>query len=247
MSGKNEPDAAPAESAPQWADLWQSFSESSRQITEAWSSTMAPFMLARLLEHPGGFAVGNEMSDAIEKMAQGPRLADVWDIDRKMALVFGAWMEMRQKLANYNAVAAAPWTEASKKFLEAMSAATAGGSNSPSNWRETFAKWSEISNDELIRNQRGDGFLRAQRELLQSGLKFRSRQDDVAEAASAMFGMPGRKDFDEVTRQLTELRCEVRAPGGHVGLFVSSKSQGKLSQSIADWLVARDATSASKA
>ena len=211
MSKKNEPDAAPAELAPQWADLWQSFSESSRQITEAWSSTMAPFMLARLLEHPGGFAVGNEMSDAIEKMAQGPRLADVWDIDRKMALVFGAWMEMRQKLANYNAVAAAPWTEASKKFFEAMSAATAGGSNSPSNWREAFAKWSEISNDELIRNQRGDGFLRAQRELLQSGLKFRSRQDDVAEAASAMFGMPGRKDFDEVTRQLTELRREVRA------------------------------------
>jgi hypothetical protein len=211
MSEKNERDAAPAESAPQWADLWQSFSESSRQIAEAWSSSMAPFMLARLLEHPGGFAVGNEMSDAIEKMAQGPRLADVWDIDRKMALVFGAWMEMRQKLANYNAVAAAPWTEASKKFLEAMSAATAGGSNSPSNWREAFAKWSEISNDELIRNQRGDGFLRAQRELLQSGLKFRSRQDDVAEAASAMFGMPGRKDFDEVTRQLTELRREVRA------------------------------------
>ena len=211
MSEKNKPDAAPAELAPQWVDLWQSFSESSKQIAEAWSSSMAPFMLARLLEHPGGFAVGNEMSDAIEKMAQGPRLADVWDIDRKMALVFGAWMEMRQKLANYNAVAAAPWTEASKRFLEAMSAATAGGSNSPPNWREAFAKWSEISNEELIRNQRGEGFLHAQKELLQSGLKLRSRQDDVAEAASAMLGMPGRKDFDEVTRQLTELRREVRA------------------------------------
>jgi len=210
MSEKNEPDAASAESPPQ-ADLWQSFSESSKQIAEAWSSSMAPFMLARLLEHPGGFGVGNEMSDAIEKMAQGPRLADVWDIDRKMALVFGAWLEMRQKLANYNAVAAAPWTEASKRFLEAMSAATAGGSNSPPNWREAFAKWSEISNDELIRNQRGEGFLHAQKELLQSGLKLRGRQDDVAEAASAMFGMPGRKDFDEVTRQLTELRREVRA------------------------------------
>jgi polyhydroxyalkanoate synthesis regulator phasin len=135
----------------------------------------------------------------------------VWDIDRKMALVFGAWMEMHQKLANYHAVAAAPWTEASKRFLEAMSAATAGGSNSPPNWREAFAKWSEISNEELIRNQRGDGFLRAQRELLQSGLKLRSRQDDIAEAASEMFGMPSRKDFDEVTRQLTELRREVRA------------------------------------
>jgi polyhydroxyalkanoate synthesis regulator phasin len=211
MSEKNEPDAASAESPPQWADLWQSFSESSKQIVEVWSSSMAPFMLARLLEYPGGFAVGNEMSVAIEKMAQGPRLADVWDIDRKMALVFGAWMEMRQKLANYNAIAATPWTEASKRFLEAMSAAAAGGSNSPPNWREAFAKWSEISNEELIRNQRGDDFLRAQNELLQSGLKIRSRQDDVAEAASEMFGMPSRKDFDEVTRQLTELRREVRA------------------------------------
>ena len=81
-----------------------------------------PFMLARLSEKPAGFGDGNELSAAIERMAQGPRLADVWDIDRKMALVFGAWIEMRQRLASYNAVAAAPWTEASKRFFETMSA-----------------------------------------------------------------------------------------------------------------------------
>ena len=38
---------------------------------------------------------------------------------------------------------------------------------------------------------------------------------------------------------------EIPLPGGHVGLFVSSKSQGKLSQSIADWLCARDASTES--
>jgi polyhydroxyalkanoate synthase subunit PhaE len=211
MSEKFEPNPAPSDPVPGWADLWQSFAESSKQIAEAWSSSMAPFMLARLLEHPQGFAAGNDMSEAIEKMAQGPRLADVWDIDRKMALVFGAWMDMRQKLASYNAVTAAPWTEATKRFMEAMSAATGNGSKPPPEWREAFAKWSEISNEELIRNQRSDGFLRAQKELLQSGLKLRSRQDEVGEAAAAMFGIPGRKDFDEVTRQLTELRREVRA------------------------------------
>jgi polyhydroxyalkanoate synthesis regulator phasin len=211
MSDKSEPNPASAEPVPPWADLWQSFMESSSQVTDAWSSSMAPFMLARLLEQPAGFAVGNEMSEAIEKMAQGPRLADVWDIDRKMALVFGAWLEMRQRLASYNAVTAAPWTEASSRFIDAMSAATGGGNNPLPNWREAFVKWSEISNEELIRNQRTDGFLNAQKELLQSGLKLRSRQDDVAEAASAMFGVPSRKDFDEVTRQLTELRREVRA------------------------------------
>ena len=171
---------------------------------------MAPFMLARLSEKPAGFGDGNELSAAIEKMAQGPRLADVWDIDRKLALVFSAWIEMRQRLASHNAVASAPWNEASKRFFAAMSAAGTSGAPPP-DWREAFAKWSEISNEELIRNQRTDGFLQAQKELLQAGLQLRSRQDDVAEAASAMFGLPTRKDFDDVTRQLTELRREVRA------------------------------------
>ena len=39
---------------------------------------------------------------------------------------------------------------------------------------------------------------------------------------------------------------EIPLPGGHVGLFVSSKSQGKLSKSVADWLIARDARPASE-
>jgi len=78
------------------------------------------------------------------------------------------------------------------------------------NFLDTADVYGPHSNEELIRNQRTDGFLQAQKELLQAGLQLRSRQDDVAEAASAMFGLPTRKDFDDVTRQLTELRREVR-------------------------------------
>jgi len=33
---------------------------------------------------------------------------------------------------------------------------------------------------------------------------------------------------------------EIELPGGHVGLFVSSKSQGSLSKGISEWLLARD-------
>jgi hypothetical protein len=210
MGEKSETMPASADPAAQWAEMWQTFTESSKQMADAWSGSTGPFMLGRLMEKPAGFTAGNEMSEAIEKMAQGPRLADVWDIDRKMALVFGAWIEMRQKLSVYNAVTSAPWNEASKRFVDAMSAMTSEGKPFP-NWRQAFAKWSEISNEELIRNQRTDSFLQAQKELLQAGLKLRSRQDDVAEAASVMFGLPSRKDFDDVTRQLTELRREVRA------------------------------------
>jgi polyhydroxyalkanoate synthase subunit PhaE len=210
MTEKDKSPAAGPDAALEWGKLWQTMAESSNRMVEAWSGSMAPFMLARLSEKPVGFGDGNEVSAAIERMAQGPKLADVWDIDRKMALAFGAWIEMRQRLASYNAVASAPWAEASKRFVETMSAAGKGDAPHP-DWREVFAKWSEISNEELIRNQRTDGFLQAQKELLQAGLQLRSRQDEVAEAASAMFGLPSRKDFDDVTRQLTELRREVRA------------------------------------
>jgi polyhydroxyalkanoate synthase subunit PhaE len=210
MSEKIETNAANPDLASLWAELWQSVADSSGRMAATWSSSMAPFVLGRVLEQPAGFSVGNEMSEAIEKMAQGPRLADIWDIDRKLVSVFGAFVEMRQRLEAYNAIAAVPWTEASKRFLEKVNA-VGDGDMSHSSWREVFAKWSEIANEELIKNQRTDGFLKAQKELLQAGLQLRSRQDDVAEAISTMFGLPTRKDFDDVTRQLTELRREVRA------------------------------------
>src|SRR5438270_6526611 len=157
MSEKDKSAAADAGSVLEWAKLWQTMAESSNRMVEAWSGSMAPFMLARLSEKPAGFGDGNELSAAIERMAQGPRLADVWDIDRKMALAFGAWIEMRQRLASYNAVAAAPWPEASKRFVETMSASSIGAFPHP-DWREAFAKWTEISHEELIWHQRTDGF-----------------------------------------------------------------------------------------
>ncbi|MGA2291506.1 poly(R)-hydroxyalkanoic acid synthase subunit PhaE [Bradyrhizobium sp.] len=210
MSEQDKSPAAAPDHALEWARLWQTMAESSNRLVEAWSGSMAPFMLARISEKPVGFGDGNELSATIERMAQGPQLADAWDIDRKLALAVAAWIEMRQRLASYSAVASAPWTEASKRFVEAMSATGASEAPGP-DWREAFAKWSEISKQELIRNQRADDFLKAQKELLQAGLQLRSRQDDVADSVAAMLGLPTRKDFDEVTRQLTELRREVRA------------------------------------
>jgi hypothetical protein len=202
------PTGNPAGSAGDWSNLWQSMAESSNRIVEAWSGSIAPFMMSRASEKATGEV--NDLSAAIERMAQGPQLADIWDFDRKVALAFGAWVDLRTRLATYNAVASVPWTEASRRFLEAMSKNKAEGGQPPG-WRDVFAKWAEISNQELIKNQRTDAFLKAQKELLQAALQYRSRQNDVSDAISALFDLPTRRDLDEVTRQLTELRREVRA------------------------------------
>jgi hypothetical protein len=196
-----------AGTAADWSNLWQSMAETSNRIVEAWSASIAPFVMSRGSEKTTG--EGNGLSAAIERMAHGPRLADVWDFDRKLALAFAAWIDLRTRLASYNAVASAAWTEASRQFLEAMSKTRPEGTQPPG-WREVFTKWAEISNQELIKNQRTDAFLKAQKELLQAALQYRSRQNDVSDAISALFDLPTRGDLDEVTRQLTELRREVR-------------------------------------
>ena len=117
MSEKEKSPAADTDPAHEWAKLWQTMAESSNRMVETWSGSMAPFMLARLSEKLAGFGDGNE-SAAIERMAQGPQLAD---IDRKMALAFGAWVEMRQRLASYNAVASAPWPRNLQRGTDATS------------------------------------------------------------------------------------------------------------------------------
>ncbi len=51
----------------------------------------------------------------------------------------------------------------------------------------------------------------------------------LADRPAALRGHVGSKDYSEIP-----------LPGGHVGLFVSSKSQGILSKDISAWLAARD-------
>lgn len=197
----------PAETMPDWSNLWRSMADTSAQMAGAWSDSIAPFMLTRFSEKAGEV---NDLSAAIARMAQGPQLADLWDFDRKLALAFAAWIDMRTRLASFNAVASAPWSEASSRFADAMSKMKTEGSE-PLDWRAVFAKWAEISNEELIKNQRTDVFLKAQKELLHAALEYRGRQNEVSDAVSMLFDIPTRRDLDEITRQLTELRREVRA------------------------------------
>src|SRR5947208_16707184 len=85
------------------------------------------------------------------------------------------------------------------------------GQHSQDDWQAQFAAWSAIANEELIRNQRSDEFLQVQRELLQAGIESRKTQTELGETVSGLFGLPTQSDFDELSRQLTELRREVRA------------------------------------
>jgi polyhydroxyalkanoate synthase subunit PhaE len=199
----------PADRLAQWTETWRAMAGDSSDMSAAWSKSVLPFIMARATESKSGMGAGNELADAIERMTQGPRLADVADFDRKLLSTFSAWTEMQKKLMAYNAVAARPWMRAAEKYQSTAGAAdqTVSGEN----WRSLLGSWTALANDELQANQRTDEFLLVQRELLQAATEFRARQNEIGETVSKILGLPTQSDFDDVTRQLTELRRELRA------------------------------------
>ena len=214
-TASNSESAQPADLFAQWNEGWRAMAAASGTVNETWSKSILPFMLARATENKSGFGAGNELAEAIERMTQGPRLADVVDFDRKLVGTFAAWTEMQSKLAAYNAVAARPWMRVAEKYKPNDNASVDGKPGSQKSgsedWRKMLGAWTSIANDELLTHQRSDEFLSVQRELLQAATAFRAQQTEISETVSKIMGLPTQSDFDDVTRQLTELRREVRA------------------------------------
>jgi hypothetical protein len=192
------------------SEAWRAQMEQAGAVTRLWSDSIMPFLTARAADSSLFAATqGGEVSEAIKRMVEGPRLADVWDLDRQIYTLLAAWMDIQQRMAAYHAVVSVPWNRAFERY-NALRKESKGEDRQEADWRKQFGTWSGIANEELIKNQRSEEFLTAQRELLRSALELRSQQQVVADSMAKLFGLPTQQDFDELTRQLTEVRRELR-------------------------------------
>lgn len=198
----------------QMNEAWRAALETSGDAGKAWSQSMMPFLTGRAAESSLFTAAqGGEIASAIKRMIEGPRLADVWGLDKQIGALTAAWIDMRQRMAHYQAVVSVAWGRALERYGAVLAEKKKTGEDLDRNWRKAFAVWSEIANEEMIRNQRSEEFLTAQRDLLRAALELRTLQQGVADSAADLFGLPSRSDFDELSRQVTELRRELR---GHL-------------------------------
>lgn len=192
-------------------DMWRANMEQAGEIGRMWSDSMMPFLTTRAADGSlFAAAQGGEISEAIKRMVEGPRLADMWNLDRQAYALMAAWLDVRQRMAAYHAVASVPWNRAYERYGATLGE-DKGEAAADFDWRKAFAAWSAIANEEMIRNQRSPAFLDAQRELLRAALELRTRQQEMADSIGKLFGTPTQQDFDELTRQVTELRRELRA------------------------------------
>lgn len=191
------------------AALSQTFANS-LQAANATSDPTAGAVLARIFDPQAWLGGTADFGAALNRMAEGPQLADLWQTEKRFAALFSAFAALRHAQGRHQAVMLDAWTRAAGIFAREANARAERGESYPSG-RDMMQHWIETANGVLIEVQRSEAFLASQRTVLKAATDLRLAQQDVADFMSDLYGQPTRAELDDVHRSLTELRREVRA------------------------------------
>jgi polyhydroxyalkanoate synthase subunit PhaE len=183
-----------------------------RQIMPASGSDSAEGIaeetLRRMLDPTQFFVAGtDEVNQAIQRLVEGPEFTDFGTLERQVLKATGEWIALRQASMAFKAVTAAAWSRAFATFTQATTAEPSLMSQGP---RAVLDRWLKIANEELIRTQRTEAFLKAQRELLTAGVNYRLKERALVEVWCETHSIPTRTEIDDVHRTLHDLRAQVR-------------------------------------
>jgi hypothetical protein len=117
------PDTQGFEAARQdFAKLWSSASELSAALTRTLKADQAnpqvAAMLAKIVDPRGWLGATNEVDQTLQRMAEGPQLADLWNTERKFIAVFNAWTAMHRHSLEHNKVMLEAWMKAAGAFAK---------------------------------------------------------------------------------------------------------------------------------
>ncbi|WP_342164251.1 poly(R)-hydroxyalkanoic acid synthase subunit PhaE [Methylobacterium sp. SD21] len=206
------------------------FAEAQTSLTQAWSAATslsqtlaaslqgvaatsdptAGAVLARIFDPQAWLGGTSDFSATLNRMSEGPQLADLWQSEKRFAALFTAFAALRQAQGKHQAVMLDAWTRAAGTFAREANARAARGETYPTG-RDMMQHWIETANGVLLDVQRSDAFLASQRDMLKAATELRLAQQDVAGFMSDLYGQPSRAELDDVHRSLTELRREVRS------------------------------------
>ena len=207
--------AALTEAGQDFAKLWASAVEISKATTQLLqrgneSSPIVTEMLGKIFDPRVWFTSTDNMEESLNHLAEGPRLADMWVIERKFGAMFNAWVLLRQRNLEHNKVILDAWMQATSAFTKSLNE-KADRNETLKSWKDLMAVWVEIANRKMLETQRTEPYLASQRELLKASTDLRLAQREVAEFYSELFGYPTRAELDDVHKTVTELRRELRA------------------------------------
>ncbi len=181
-----------------------------------WNADAGPDDVARLtlnkfLDPSAWFNVeGDELNATLRRLVEGGDFGDGWLRELKFLRTSKEWMTLRERSRAYRQVMSLAWMRAFRRFMAEL-APGADGKPKAENWNQALDLWLDISNKELIKTQRTEDYLNAQRELIRAGVDYRLHERELIEDFSELHSIPTRTEVDELHATVTELRREVRA------------------------------------
>jgi len=151
-------------------------------------------------------SAGGGLDEVLGRMAEGPRFADLWEIERRYAGVLQAWINLRRCGLEHNRVVLEAWLQAARQFSEHL-ARNSGNLDA----KAALTLWTETANRKLLETQRSESFLQTQAALIRAATELRLAQQELVEHFGKQYGFPTRTELDDVHRTLTEVRRELRA------------------------------------
>ncbi len=226
LQGTEAMQARPGES-PDWTEAMREVEANwklCQQQAENWTKTLGRQMvpgkdgetldgiadetLRKMLDPTQFLAAGtDEVNQAIQRLVEGPEFTDIGTLERQVLKATKEWIALRQASAAFKAVTAAAWTRAFVTFQQATMADPSLLQQGP---RAVLDRWLKAANEELIRTQRTDAFLKAQRNLLTAGVDYRLKSRALIEAWCETHSIPTRSEFDDVHRTLHDMRAQIR-------------------------------------
>ena len=199
----------------EYSRLWSSALEVSQTVGRVMREGAPPDplvteLLGKVFDPRPWFSSNDDMDGELRRLAEGPRLADLWQVERRVLNVFNAWTELRRRSLEHNTVMLDTWLKAATAFARELNHKAERGEVLES-WRAVLALWVETANTVLLETQRSEPYLQSQRNMLNASTELQLAQQEVAEFYSQMFGYPTRAELDDVYKTVTELRREVRA------------------------------------
>jgi polyhydroxyalkanoate synthase subunit PhaE len=189
-----------------WRESIEKWTEVAQRATVP--KALTPDLLRSMFSPEQWSGAGAGVFDtSLQQALEGPRLATLWTLDRKLLELQASAQRRDRAAAQFQSLVQGAWANAYQRFVAAQ---TQPGAEAATSWRALADRWLSQANETLGELHRSQAFLDAQRELMRSASEHRLQERAVAEGFCEANHIPTRSEVDEVHRTVTELRRQLR-------------------------------------
>jgi hypothetical protein len=166
-------------------------------------------LLQKIMNPQEWLSVSGYTDQSIQQLVEGPKFADIGQLESKFAALFKSWTDLRTRALEQSTIRLAAYAKAAQEFIGKLREVA---KDKPLETRaQLVGLWVDVANRHLLEAQRSPEYLENQRELLRASTGFKRAQTELSDYYGEAFGIPTRGEIDDLTRMVADLKREVRA------------------------------------